>query len=202
MGEFMKILLSSNKEIVKEYIVEKSKIGFIPTASELDHDRWYMEKDREDLIKMKFNVIDIDISNESKEKIIEKFNSVDVVFVAGGNCFYLLQQLKMKDVLQKLVDFANNKIYIGSSAGACIACSSVDYAERLDDISQAPLLSNYNAMNLVDFYILPHYNSKEKYTKLADEIERSYNNYKFIKLSNEQAIIVDDMNNYKVVETK
>ena len=44
----MKILLSSNKEIIKEYIVENSKIGFIPTTSELDDDRWYMEKDRED----------------------------------------------------------------------------------------------------------------------------------------------------------
>lgn len=198
----MKILLSSNKEIIKEYIAEKSKIGFIPTASELDGDRWYMEKDREDLIKMKFNVIDIDISKESKQKIIEKFNSVDVVFVAGGNCFYLLQQLKMKNVLQELIDFANKKIYIGSSAGSCIACPSIDYAEKLDDISQAPLLSNYDAMNLVDFYILPHYNSKEKYTNLADEIKRNYNNYKFIKLSNEQAIIVDNMNNYKVVETK
>lgn len=57
-------------------------------------------------------------------------------------------------------------------------------------------------MNLVNFYILPHYKSKEKYTELADEIERNFNNYKFIKLSNEQAIIVDDMNSYKVVETK
>lgn len=161
-----------------------------------------MEKDREDLIKMKFNVMDIDISKESKEKIIEKFNSVDIVFVAGGNCFYLLQQLKMKDVLQELIDFANNKIYIGSSAGSCIACPSIDYAKKLDDISQAPLLSNYDAMNLVDFYILPHYNSKEKYTNLADEIERKYNNYKFIKLSNEQAIIVDNLNRYKVIKTK
>lgn len=127
----MKILLSSNKEIVKEYISEKSKIGFIPTASELDDDRWYMKKDREDIVKMKFNVIDIDISNESKEKIREKLNSVDVIFVAGGNCFYLLQQLKIKDVLQDLVKFANNKIYIGSSAGSCIACPSIDYAEKL-----------------------------------------------------------------------
>ena len=40
-------------------------------------------------------------------------------------------------------------------------------------------------MNLVDFYILSHYNSKEKYTKIADEIEVMYNNYKFIKLCNE-----------------
>lgn len=198
----MKILLSSNKEIIKEYIAENSKIGFIPTASELDDDRWYMEKDREELIKMKFNIINIDISKETKDEIIEKFNSVDVIFVAGGNCFYLLQQLKIKDVLQELANFANNKIYIGSSAGSCIACPSIDYAEKLDDISQAPLLNNYNAMNLVDFYILPHYKSKEKYTKLADEIENSYRNYQFIKLTNEEAIIVEDFNNYKIMKTK
>ena len=65
----MKILLSSNKEIIKEYIAENSTIGFIPTASELDDDRWYMKKDREDFIKMKFNVMDIDISKESKGKL-------------------------------------------------------------------------------------------------------------------------------------
>lgn len=63
-----------------------------------------MKKDREDLGKMKFNVVDIDISKESKETIIEKFNSVEAIFVAGGNCFYLLQQLKLKDVLQELIE--------------------------------------------------------------------------------------------------
>ena len=198
----MKILLSSNKEIIKNYIIENSKIGFIPTASELDNDRWYMEKDREDLSKMKFNVINIDISKESKKTIIEKFNSVNAIFVAGGNCFYLLQQLKLKNVLQELIEFANTKIYIGSSAGSCITCPSIDYAEKLDDKSQAPLLNDYTAMNLVDFYILPHYESKEKYTKLADEIEKEYKDYKFIKLSNEQAIVVDNMHNYKIIKTK
>lgn len=198
----MKILLSSNKEIIREYVKENSTIGFIPTASELDNDRLYMEKDRENLIKMGFNVIEIDISKLSKQEIVEKLNSVNVIFVAGGNCFYLLQQLKIKDVLQELIEFANNKIHIGLSAGACIACPSIDYLEKLDDKSQAPLLKNYKAMNLVDFYILPHYKSKEKYTKLADEIESEYKNYKFIKLTNEQAIIVKNDNSYKVIETK
>lgn len=42
----MKILLSSNKQIIKRFLKENSKIGFIPTASELDSDRWYMEKDK------------------------------------------------------------------------------------------------------------------------------------------------------------
>lgn len=58
----MQILLSSNKEIIKEYIKQNSTIGFIPTASELDDDRWYMEKDKEDLSRMSYNVVNIDIS--------------------------------------------------------------------------------------------------------------------------------------------
>ena len=50
----MKILLSSNKQVIRKYLRENSKIGFIPTASELDSDRWYMKKDKNDLIKRKF----------------------------------------------------------------------------------------------------------------------------------------------------
>lgn len=150
---------------------------------------------------MKFNIVYIDISKESKEEIVKKFNDIDAIFVAGGNSFYLLQQLKIKDVLQDLIEFANNKIYVGTSAGACIACPSIDYLQKLDNKSQTPLLDNCNAMNLVDFYVLPHYKSKEKYTKIADKIEKNYNNYKFVKISNGQAIIVDELNNYRVIET-
>ena len=198
----MLILLSKNKEIIKSYLQPNSKIGFIATASELEGNRDYMYQDREDLAKMNYKVIDMDISKQSKQDILKKFKVVDSIFVAGGNSFYLLQQLIIKDVLQELKEFANNKIYIGSSAGACIVCPSIDYAQKLDDKSQAPLLNDYKAMNLVDFYILPHYKSKEKYTKLADEIVEEYNNYKFIKLSNNQAIVVDSIGLYKIVETE
>ena len=195
----MLILLSKNKEIIKKYLKPNSNIGFIATASELEENRDYMYQDREDLSQMNYKVIEIDISKESKQDIIKKLNFVDSVFVAGGNTFYLLQQLKNKDVLQELKKFANNKTYIGSSAGACIVCPSIDYVQKLDDKSQAPLLKNYKAMNLVDFYVLPHYKSKEKYTKLADEIEKEYNNNNnFIKLSDNQAIVVDEANNYKI----
>lgn len=197
----MKILLSSNMMIVKEYIMENSKVGFIPTASELDDDRWYMEESRNELKNMNFDVIDIEISKESKEEILDKFNNIDAIFVAGGNCFYLLQQLKLKDVLQELINFANNKIYIGSSAGACIACPSINYVEKLDNKLEAPLLKNYNAMNLIDGYILPHYQSKEKYTNLSNGIIEEYQNLNFIALTNEQAIIVNDRNDYQVINT-
>lgn len=198
----MQILLSSNKEIIKEYIKENSKIGFIPTASELEEDRWYMEKDKKELENMNFQIIDIDITNENKNEIQQKFNIVDAIFVAGGNCFYLLQQLKEKDVLKDLIEFANNKIYVGSSAGSCITCPSIEYAQKLDDKTQAPLLKDCNAMNLIDAFILPHYKSKEKYTRLADEIMKEYNNLNFLPLTNEQAIIVNNREDYKIVNTK
>lgn len=149
----MKILLSSNMQIIKKYVKENAKIGFIPTASKLDNDRWYMEESGNNLKNMTFNVIDIEVSKESKEAILDKFNNIDAIFVAGGNSFYLLQQLKLKNVLQELINFANSKIYIGSSAGACIACPSIDYIEKLDDKLEAPLLKDYTAMNLIDGYI-------------------------------------------------
>lgn len=197
----MKILLSSNMQIIKKYVKENAKIGFIPTASELDNDRWYMEESRNNLKNMKFNVIDIEVSKESKEEILDKFNNIDAVFVAGGNSFYLLQQLKLKNVLQELINFANSKIYIGSSAGACIACPSIDYVEKLDDKLETPLLKDYTAMNLIDGYILPHYKSDIEYTNLIDEVIEEYSNLNFITLTNEQAIIVNDKNDYEIVNT-
>ena len=197
----MLILLSSNKEILKNYIKPNGKVGFVATASELENNREFVGKDRRELIDIGFELIDFDITNEDKTKILEKLNYIDALFVAGGNAFYLLQQLYMKDILIDLINFARKKIYVGSSAGACIACPSIDYLEKLDNKSNAPFLKNCYSMNLIDAYILPHYNSKDKYTKLADEIEKEYFKYKFIKLSNAQAIIVDDLGRYVVIET-
>ncbi len=99
-----------------------------------------MEKDKKDLENMNFQIIDIDITNEEKNEIQQKFNIVDAIFVAGGNCFYLLQQLKEKDVLKDLIEFANNKIYVGSSAGSCITCPSIEYAQKLDDKTRCAII--------------------------------------------------------------
>ena len=198
----MKILLSSNKKVLNDYLKPNSLIGFIPTASELDDDRWYMERDRNDLKEMNYKLIDIDITNESKEEILNKFNMIDAIFVDGGNCFYLLQQLQLKDVLDDLINFSNKKLYIGCSAGSCIACPSIDYLEKLDNKNDAPNIKNYNGLNLINGYILPHYKSSDDYSKLIDEIVKEYKDLNFIILTNEQAVVVEDRNNYKIVDTK
>lgn len=113
-----------------------------------------------------------------------------------------MQQLKQKDIVQELIEFANKKLYIGSSAGSCIACPSIDYVSKLDSKDEAPLLNDYHAMNLIDKYILPHYNSDEEYTKLINEIIEDNPNLQFITLTNEQAIIVNERNIYEIIDTE
>lgn len=198
----MLILLSGNCEIIKKYIKPSDKIGFIPTASELDSERWYMEKYRDYFIEEHYDLINIDITNETKDKILNKFNSSDVIFVPGGNAFYLLQQLKKKEVFQDLISFAKNKIYIGVSAGACIACPNIEYLEKFDNKDEAVDLVSYDAMNLINGYILPHYNAKEKYSKLIDEVVNEHKEVNYLVLTNEQAIIVEDKDNYKIIDTE
>ena len=52
-----------------------------------------MDDDRNKLIKIGFNVIDFDLNSKTEEKVRETLSKVDIVFVAGGNTFYLLEKL-------------------------------------------------------------------------------------------------------------
>jgi len=197
------ILLSSNNQIIEKQLEKGKKIGFIPTASELDEDRWYMEKDKSRLKDMGYIVEDIEITIESREEINRKINSSDALYIAGGNSYYLLQQLKEKNVITTIIDFINNdKVYIGASAGSVIVCPTIEVLEDMDNKEEAPLLKSFDALNIVEFYILPHYNSKEKYTKKADLIEKKYSDLKFLKIKDDQAIIVTGRNEYKIIDTK
>ncbi len=197
----MEILLSGNMRIIKKYVKEGSAVGFIPTASEVEKDRSYTAQNKTDLQNMGYKIIDIELSTQSKEEIVEKLNTIDALYVAGGNCFYLLQQIKQKNVLNELRDFARKKIYIGASAGSCVACPSIEYVSNLDNKNDAKLLTDYKSLNLINAYILPHYKSSEEYSALIDKTISEYPNLNFIVLTNSQAVIVNSNDDYTVEYT-
>lgn len=152
---------------------------------------------------MGYIIENIEVTSESTEQIKDKINSSDALFIAGGNSYYLLQQLKQKDVIKTIVEFINsNKLYIGASAGSVIVCPTIEVIEDMDNSKEAPLLKTFEALNVIDFYILPHYNSKEKYTLKADLIAKKYSKLEFLKIRDNQAIIVTDRNEYKIVDTE
>ncbi|UKI22273.1 MAG: Type 1 glutamine amidotransferase-like domain-containing protein [Anaerotruncus sp.] len=97
----------------------------------------------------------LDISVAESNEITAKLLNSDIIYIGGGNTFYLLQELKRSGADMIIREqIALGKAYIGESAGAVVAAPRIDYIEDMDKRDAAPNLSDCSALGLVDFFIL------------------------------------------------
>lgn len=201
-----KLFLSSNFHQVSSLLLpllpkkpHKLSVAFIPTAADPYSEKSWMYEDRDALIEMGFNVVDIDLKNKTKEQLSEQIKDMDAIFVSGGNTYHLLEQVqksRFNEVVKELM--AKGIVYIGSSAGSVLACPTIEYIEDLDDRSKANLVS-YKGIGLIDFLIVPHYGDL-KYEGIFQKIMKKWSNkYKIQTLKNNQSVIVDN-GTTKVIE--
>ena len=198
-----KLLLTSKKLDKLSDLITNSpqnvKVAFIPTAGDPYENKWFVDEDREKLKKAGFQLTDVDLKNTTKDELMNALADSDVIFVSGGNTFYLLEKVKesgFDKVILSLIE--KGVIYVGSSAGAILAGPSIEPAKDLDDPSKAPNLKSYEGLGLVDFIILPHYGKekyKEKYQKIMDEYGNGQ--HKLVLITDEQSIIVEG-DSYKI----
>jgi dipeptidase E len=186
----MKLLLTSaglsNNTLVKTFsdLVglpnNKIHIAFIPTAANVeDGDKSWLIDDYSNLKKQKYGFIDIvDISALPKDIWLPRIKKANVIFVGGGNTFYLMSWLKKSGLEELLPSLLKTRVYVGVSAGSMVptknlrmSTSQKSYAEEVFP------LKDDNGLGFVDFHIRPHLNSKYfpklrvKYIqKIADEI--------------------------------
>ena len=196
------LLLSLGLGAVPEYVKLGSKIGFVPTAGETYADPTFVKDDRVRLGMLGYQLEDIDISRSDKNKLLSQIDKCDALFVAGGNTFHLLQQIRLANIEDALVARVRaGKFYIGASAGAAVVGPSVEPIKTLDDASAAPKLASTNGMALVDFVVLPHY-GKEKYLPRYDAIQKEYSErFRLIPLRDDQAISVSGEGDYTIVNS-
>ncbi len=137
----------------------------------------------------KVEVVDLKkISGNELEKKLENF---DVTWVNGGNTFYLLywaEKSGFLNIIPKLLK--QGKVYVGVSAGSILATPTIEVAgwKNVDDPNVVKL-DNLKALDLVPFYLLPHYNSS--WEKMVEDRASSLPN-KLICLTNSQALTVID----------
>lgn len=195
----MKLFLTSVAALTLEKIVpllpkkpQNSTVLFIPTASDPYKTKPWVEEDRKKLIELGFNLIDFNVTGKSKNQVLEVTKNIDIVFVAGGNTFYLLEKVKKSGFDSVLKDLVSNGIvYIGSSAGSVIAGPDIRPVEIFDDPNEAEL-SDTSALGLVDFVVLPHY-KKEKYGHYHDKVIEKYSNdFELILIIDDQIIVVEN----------
>ena len=157
-------LTSSFADVTKEFekfagaVLEGKTVTFIPTASLVEDVRFYVENDKNAFRKLGILVDELDVSGSTEQQIAAKLYANDYIFISGGNTFYLLQELKntgTDKLIRKLID--DGKVYIGSSAGTVILAPDIRYIEKMDDATKADSLTDYTALNVVDFYPLPHH---------------------------------------------
>jgi len=181
------------KEI--DFDLKGKTVTFIPTAANPEKIRFFVESDRKALIKLGMIIDELDISCSDKDQIINKIEKNDFIFVAGGNTFYLLQEMiksKAYDIIIQAIE--SGKPYIGSSAGSIITSTDIQYIDRMDSPKKAPELNQTKGLSLINFYPLPHY-TNAPFKKISGKIYEDYKGKINIQpISNNQIIIVQDSN--------
>jgi dipeptidase E len=191
-------LASSFKDVANifadfEKDLKGKTVTFIPTASKVEKVVFYVNSGKKALQKLGLIIDELDISTASNDEINSKLRNNDFIYITGGNTFFLLQELKKTGADKIIIDEINKgKLYIGESAGAIVTSANIEYAKRMDDVKKAPNLTEFNGLNLVDFYVIPHY-TNFPFEKTVEKIIEDYSSkLNLSPISNKDAILVVD----------
>lgn len=166
---------------------EETTVAFIPTAADPEKDKWFVESDRSELKEIGFQIEEIDLKNENKNSLLKKLSKCDVIYVGGGNTFYLLDWIRKSGfakIINKLLD--DGKIYVGVSAGSIITGPNIEVSGWKHADKNIVNLKDFTGLNLVNFIPFVHYLNEHK--KLLEEKAKN-NNKPIIALNDKQAVL-------------
>lgn len=204
-----KLLLTSagfsNPKIGDEFLklVHKKpadiKVLFIPTASEYksenEKEMFYVKESEKELIDLgieKEHIVWFDINDISAAGDLNKY---DVIYVCGGNTFYLADKFKKTGFDKKLTELINaGKVYVGVSAGSVIAGPTLAISGPFDPNDVG--LKDTTGLCVTDKIICPHFQRKEE--DIVAKFEKK-NNCKVLRLNDGQALeVIGDVS--KIIE--
>lgn len=185
------------------------KILYITTAGNLhpENERIWIVEGREILRAHGCQVIDYDIEGKSEQEVEAATHDVDVIFVQGGQCIYMLEQAQkcnLTDVVKRAL--TRGVVYIGESTGSIITGGDIS-AYRFwakDRRENPPELDNYNGMGLVNFLVRPHWNHPEKREKYLattrENLEELYSIACPIIFLNDNQLVYVEGKNFQIWE--
>ena len=138
--------------------IKETRILFVPTAARTNEELNYAELSKQQLQKIGILKKNIQVINLDKPLKIKEF---DVIYICGGNTFFLLKKIKESGFDKIIKDsILENKIYFGVSAGSMILSPNIELAIPFDknDIK----LKDLSGLKVINVYPSPHYIEKEK----------------------------------------
>lgn len=187
--------LAGTESITKKYLSKmvSNKIVFIPTAGNVEPYTGYIDEGIEMLKSLGYEVEILDITKFDETYLKDKFLKTECICISGGNTFYLLQEIKRKNLVEVLFKrIKEGLFYIGESAGAIIMSENIEYSQMMDDKSIASELDDYMGVNVFDHYVVPHlgeYPFEETAQKTLDTYQDKIS---LVAINNSEAILVND----------
>ena len=187
--------LAGTESITKKYLSKmvSNKIVFIPIAGNVEPYTGYIDEGIEMLKSLGYEVEILDITKFDETYLKDKFLKTECICISGGNTFYLLQEIKRKNLVEVLFKrIKEGLFYIGESAGAIIMSENIEYNQIMDDKSIASELDDYMGVNVFDHYVVPHlgeYPFEETAQKTLDTYQDKIS---LVAINNSEAILVND----------
>jgi Peptidase E len=95
---------------------EGSRLVYVPTASDLEPDKSYADEDTKRLSDIGFLAKNIDLKDKSEELLNKELSDADIVYVQGGNTFYLLDWVRKSGFDKAIKNFWEGEDCISASA--------------------------------------------------------------------------------------
>jgi dipeptidase E len=203
----MKYYLSSYKignepKRLKKMLPKMARIGYVPNAFDYAEPKVRKERNKVGIEEISGLGIDVEMLDLKryfgKEAALKKkIDSLNGIWVRGGNTFVLRQAMRLSgldNILKKICrkDF----LYGGYSAGACVLSPSLRYLQIADDPTITPYKSKeviWTGLGLIDYAFLPHYKSDNPESVAIDkEVEYcKKNNIPFKTVRDGEVIIIE-----------
>ena len=169
------------------------KAIFIPTAGDPYDNKDFVEADRIALEKYGLDIVEMDIKNKNVEEIRKAIVGADIVLVAGGDTFYLMEKLKESRADKIIKEFVERGgIYIGSSAGSIICCPTIEGAEEFDNPNLAKGLNDFDGVGVFKDVIIPHVQKEKYFERIRRVTERlESKGFKVYPLTDDDVLFFD-----------
>ncbi len=202
----MKLFLSStgvSSELLAHFLTlvgkkaDEIKFALIENAADPypDHEKGFVLETRDEFesLGMQVSLIDLRKYRDEPEQLMGLLKSFDVVWVGGGNVYYLRWLMKVSgfdSIVEQLLK--SGLVYGGGSAGSIITCPILEAFDLVDSLDLAPEV-NKQGLNLIDFIIIPHWGTPEFQNEL-ERIKDYYDHetsYTVATITDSQAIIMN-----------
>lgn len=174
------------------------RVVFIPTAAAHEEYTGYVASARSSWKDLGAEIVDLDIVGVSRQAATEVLEQAEVIYLSGGNSFFLLDQLRSTGI-DRIIKacLAEGAVLVGESAGAIVCSPDLSYIQPMDPVPDSYSQTDYIGLGLVDFFPVPHY-LNPPFVESSHQVVNLNPRLPLKPISNTQALLVEGTTLIKV----